>query len=149
VYTRFFAQSRFVQLTIPSTNLYNRRACPTKNKPQQQEISYLTRERGAGRQVSRQEYLRLGLGEIEGRDRETERHRDRPDIKDPEQSRVDQLVFYIIKVLFQPGLGNNGMNFGRNLNHQISYLLLYKCEVADLVERQREREIDRDRESKT
>jgi hypothetical protein len=78
VYTRFFAQSRFVQLTIPSTNLYNRRACPTKNKPQQQEISYLTRERGAGRQVSRQEYLRLGLGEIEGRDRDTEiqRYRD-------------------------------------------------------------------------
>jgi hypothetical protein len=55
VYTRFFAQSRFVQLTIPSTNLYNRRACPTRNKPQQQESSYLTREREgrAGRLAGR------------------------------------------------------------------------------------------------
>ena len=73
------------------------------------------------------------------------------------------LVIYIIKVLVQPGLGNNGRNFGRNLNHQTSYLLIYKCEVAKLGskagnflsgkrgggerERQREREIDR--ESKT
>jgi hypothetical protein len=29
-------------------------------------------------------------------------------------------------------LGNNGRNFGQNLNHQTSYLLLYKCEVAKL-----------------
>ncbi len=27
---------------------------------------------------------------------------------------------------------NNGRNFGQNLNHQTSYLLLYKCEVAKL-----------------
>jgi hypothetical protein len=48
-------------------NLYNKRACPTKNEPQQ-GISYLERERAgvrdreglAGRQVSRQAYLRLG-----------------------------------------------------------------------------------------
>jgi hypothetical protein len=39
---------------------------------------------------------------------------------------------YIIKVLVQPGLSNNGRNFGRNLNHQTSYLLIYKCEVAKL-----------------
>ena len=37
------------------------------------------------------------------------------------------------KVLVQPGLGNNGRNFGRNLNlNQTSYLLIYKCEVAKL-----------------
>jgi len=36
------------------------------------------------------------------------------------------------KVLVQPGLGNNGRSFGRNLNHQTSYLLIYKCEVAKL-----------------
>jgi hypothetical protein len=73
-------------------------------------------------------------------------------------------LIYIIKVLVQPGLGNNG----RNLNHQTSsYLLIYKCEVAKLRskagnflfgkrggakrgrERQKEREKDRDRESKT
>jgi hypothetical protein len=29
-------------------------------------------------------------------------------------------------------LGNNGRNFGQNLNHQTSYLLLYKSEVAKL-----------------
>ncbi len=75
--------------------------------------------------------------------------------------------FYIIKVLVQPGLGSNGRNFGRNLNHQTSYLLLYKCEVAKLgskagnslygkrgggargKEIQREREIDKDRERKS
>jgi hypothetical protein len=27
-----------------------------------------------------------------------------------------------IKVVVQPGLGNNGRNFGRNLNHQTSYI---------------------------
>jgi hypothetical protein len=46
---------------------------------------------------------------------------------------VQQLVIYIIKVVVQPGLGNNGRNFGRNLNHQTSYLLIYKCEVAKVV----------------
>ncbi len=47
-------------------SLYNKRACPTKNEPQQ-GISYLKREiEGceikirAGRRVSRQAYLRLG-----------------------------------------------------------------------------------------
>jgi hypothetical protein len=40
------------------------------------------------------------------------------------------ILVYVIKVLVQPGLGNNGRNFGRNLNHQTSYL--YKCEVAEL-----------------
>ncbi len=44
----------------------------------------------AGRQVSRQAYL--GLGKIEERDRDTKRHRDRSDNKNPEQSRVAQLV---------------------------------------------------------
>jgi hypothetical protein len=36
--------------------------------------------------------VRLGLGEIEGRDRETERQRNRADNKNPEQSWVAQLV---------------------------------------------------------
>jgi hypothetical protein len=48
-------------------NLYNKRACPTINEPQQ-GISYLEREKAgvrereglAGRQVGRQAYLRLG-----------------------------------------------------------------------------------------
>ncbi len=71
------------------------------------------------------------------------------------------LNIYKINVFVQPLLGNNG----RNLNHQSSYLLLYKCEVAKLGskagnflsgkrgeggggwrDREREREIDRDRE---
>jgi hypothetical protein len=50
-------------------------------------------------------------------------------------------------------LGNNGWNFGRNLNYQTSYLLIYKCEVAKLGsiwkerggERQKEIEIDIER----
>ena len=42
------------------------------------------------------------------------------------------VIIYIIKVVVQPGLGNNGRNFGRNLNHHTSYLLIYKCEVAKL-----------------
>ncbi len=52
--------------------LYNKRVCPAKNEPQQQGISYLEseRERGLGGQFSRQSYLRLGLGEIEGRYRD-------------------------------------------------------------------------------
>jgi hypothetical protein len=56
--------------------LHNKRVRPTKKEPQQ-GISYLERgglerDMGAG-QFSRQSYLRLGLGEIEGRyrDRET------------------------------------------------------------------------------
>jgi hypothetical protein len=70
-------------------------------------------------------------------------------------------------------LGNSGRNFGWNLNHQTNllssnyYNLIYKCEVAKLgskarnflfgkrgekvgeIERQREREIGRERKSKT
>ncbi len=68
-------------------------------------------------------------------------------------------------------MGNNGRNFGRNLNHQTSYLLTYKCEVAKLGskawnllsgkrgrggrerqrerDRQRKREIDREKERST
>ncbi len=38
--------------------------------------------------------VRLGLGEIEGRDIEIKGHRDRADNKNPEQSRVAQLVFH-------------------------------------------------------
>ncbi len=70
-----------------SYHLCNKRACPTKNEPQQ-GISYLKREREgyeikrrAGRRVSRQAYLRvmLGLKEIERekdcRDEESERDR--------------------------------------------------------------------------
>jgi hypothetical protein len=62
--------------------LYSKRDCPTKNVPQQQEISSLKRERegragrSAGRQFSRQAGIinvRFGLGEIEGRDRDTEK----------------------------------------------------------------------------
>jgi hypothetical protein len=45
-------------------NLYNKRVRPTKKLPQP-GISYLEKE----------SYLRLGLGEIEGRYIETERHR--------------------------------------------------------------------------
>jgi hypothetical protein len=39
---------------------------------------------------------------------------------------------YIIKVHAQPRLGNNDKNFGQNINHQTSYLLLYKYEVVKL-----------------
>ena len=58
-------------------HLYNKRACPTKNEPQQ-GISYLereragVRERGAGWQAGIFK-VRLGLGVIEGRDRNTDR----------------------------------------------------------------------------
>ncbi len=71
------------------------------------------------------------------------------------------VIFYIIKVVVQPGLGNNGRNFGRNLNHHTSYLLIYKCEVAKVGskaenflsrkrggERQRDRERQRQRKRK-
>ncbi len=68
-------------------NLYNKRACPTKNQPQQ-GISYLEREREGvreregwvGEQVSRQAYLRFSQvwerqwGETE-RYKEIRRHR--------------------------------------------------------------------------
>ncbi len=66
-------------------NLYNKRACPTKNEPQQ-GISYLereragVRERGAGWQAGQQAGIfkvRLGLGVIEERDRNTEIQGDR------------------------------------------------------------------------
>ncbi len=57
---------------------YNKRVCPTKKEPQQQEISYLEREREGVRE--REEFqqacifkVRLGLIEIEWRDRDTER----------------------------------------------------------------------------
>jgi hypothetical protein len=62
-------------------NLYNKQVCPSKNEPQQQGTSYLereregARERGAGGQEGQQAGIlkvRLGLGEIEGTDRETE-----------------------------------------------------------------------------
>jgi hypothetical protein len=57
---------------------------PTKNGPQQQEISYLEIERGERERGERERggwagqqadifKVRLGLGEIEGRDRDTER----------------------------------------------------------------------------
>ncbi len=63
--------------------LYNKRACPTINEPQQ-GISYLERERAgvrereglAGRQAGIFK-VRLGLGAIEGRDRNTEIQGDR------------------------------------------------------------------------
>jgi hypothetical protein len=66
-------------------HLYNKRVCPTKNEPQQ-GISYLekARERGGerGGWAGQQAVIfkvRLGLGEIEGRHRETEieRHRNK------------------------------------------------------------------------
>jgi hypothetical protein len=61
--------------------LYNKRVRPTKNEPQQQGISYLEREREEvkereGGQEGQQAgifMVRLGVGEIEGRDRDTER----------------------------------------------------------------------------
>jgi hypothetical protein len=57
--------------------LHNKRVCPTKNEPQQQGISYLERqERERGGQAGGQESIfkvRLGFGEIEGRDRDRER----------------------------------------------------------------------------
>ncbi len=77
-----------------------------------------------------------------------------------------QVVIFTIKVLVKPGLGNNGRNFGQNLNHQTSHLLIYKCEVAKLrskagnflsgkrggagrgPERERETERKRDRQRK-
>jgi hypothetical protein len=62
--------------------LYNKRACPTKNEPQQQKISYLEREK-EGCVREREGWgifkVRLGLGEIyrereiEGTDGETVR----------------------------------------------------------------------------
>jgi hypothetical protein len=76
-------------------------------------------------------------------------------------------LVYIIKVLVQPGLGNNGKNFGRNLNHQTFKYINVKLPNLDLKQgisylekegerggrgsgqgggRQKEREIDRDRE---
>jgi hypothetical protein len=61
--------------------LYNKRVCPTKKEPQEQEISYLERERegvrekGVGEQACILK-VRLGLREIEGRDRDTERYRE-------------------------------------------------------------------------
>jgi hypothetical protein len=67
--------------------LYNKRACPTKNEPQQ-GISYLERERAgerereglAGWQAGQQAGIfkvMLGLGVIEGRGRNTEIQGDR------------------------------------------------------------------------
>jgi hypothetical protein len=65
--------------------LYNKRACPTKNEPQQ-GISYMERERaglrerGAGWQAGQQAGIfkvMLGLGVIEGRNRNTEIQGDR------------------------------------------------------------------------
>jgi hypothetical protein len=56
-------------------SIYNyKRNCPTKNEPEKQGICYLERERGgqAGQQVGIFK-VRLGLGEIERRDRDTER----------------------------------------------------------------------------
>jgi hypothetical protein len=50
--------------------------------------------------------VRLGLGKIEGRDRERyrdieiKRHRDRADNKNPEQSQVAQLVFHKLFYIF-------------------------------------------------
>jgi hypothetical protein len=60
----------------------NKRVCPTKNEPQQQGISYLESERKGVRERERGGpagqagifKVRLGLGEIEGRDREIEGH---------------------------------------------------------------------------
>jgi hypothetical protein len=40
-------------------NLSNKRACPSKNEPQQQGISYLEREREGVRERGRQAYLRF------------------------------------------------------------------------------------------
>ncbi len=57
-------------------HLPNKRARPTKNEPQQQEISYLKRERGQAGQKAGIFKVRLGLGDTEGRDRETEIQRD-------------------------------------------------------------------------
>jgi hypothetical protein len=66
------------------TSLHNKRVRPSKNEPQQQGISYLEREREGVREAegwgSRSSIfkVRLGLGEIEGRER--------ADNKNPEQN---------------------------------------------------------------
>jgi hypothetical protein len=56
--------------------LYNNGVCPSKNEPQQQGIPYLEREKEGVREtkVSAGKIfkVRLVLGEIEGKDRETE-----------------------------------------------------------------------------
>jgi hypothetical protein len=54
------------------------------------------RDRGVGGQVSTQSFLRLGLGQIEGkyRDMGTKRHRKGAENQNPEQSRVAQLVLH-------------------------------------------------------
>jgi hypothetical protein len=62
--------------------LYNKRACPTKNEPQQQEISNLKRERERGGRAGQQAGIfkvRLGLGEIQKiqRYRDIQRHRNK------------------------------------------------------------------------
>ncbi len=61
-------------LSPRNANLYTKRARLTKNEPQQQGISYLDRKRGmwVGQQAGIYK-VKLGLGEIKGRDRETER----------------------------------------------------------------------------
>jgi len=68
-------------------HLYNKRVRPTENEPQRQGISYLEREREgvtreregwpgwAGQQAGIFK-VRLSLGEIKGRDKDTERKRD-------------------------------------------------------------------------
>ncbi len=67
-------------LTISTLNLlYNKRVRPTKNEPQQ-GISYLERAR-EGCERERGGWMgfkvRLGLGEIEGRDRDRETYKQR------------------------------------------------------------------------
>jgi hypothetical protein len=66
IHVRTFGSQKY------STNLYNKRARPTKKEPQPQEISYLEKERERMRErerekewvrergVGRQPYLRLG-----------------------------------------------------------------------------------------
>jgi hypothetical protein len=71
-------------LQLLAYHLYNKRVCPTKNEPQQQEISYLNREREgvrewgvwAGQQAGVFK-VKLGLREIEWRYRAIERHRNK------------------------------------------------------------------------
>ncbi len=74
----FFNEINFINL-FSLIYRYNKRVRPTKNEPQQQGISYVerekegcVRERGgwAGQQAGIFK-VRLGLEEIEGRDRET------------------------------------------------------------------------------
>ncbi len=69
-----------------------------------------------GGSAGRQTEIRLSLGKIEGRDRDTERHRNidrerhRADNKNPKQSRVAQRVWYKNKSMTLIGTFNEVTN---------------------------------------